>query len=253
MSKRHERWRPAYRRHPSSAYAATAVAVAITFGYASWQRTYAFRDLASLWEQTIEANPDALVAHTSLVGISKNYGRAALAREQAERALLAFGRAEAIRPLTPAEKNGKAVMLMTIGRNDQAAKYFEEVCEASGGTIDTIHDANMNLALILVGRHQLEQARDRVKLALAAKPSDLGQYLMGVICQEMGRYQDAESWFREAIKSNERSARFADALGMLLFHEGRIREAIEWCEKAVQLQPTEAYRQNLAIVKAGLH
>jgi tetratricopeptide (TPR) repeat protein len=69
---------------------------------------------------------------------------------------------------------------------------------------------------------------------------------LGLLLNEQGRYADAESAFRSVMEVDSASHIAAYNLCVLLAVD-RIDEAIEWCQRAVELSPMEpAYAYTLA-------
>jgi tetratricopeptide (TPR) repeat protein len=109
----------------------------------------------------------------------------------------------------------------------------------------TISLVNAALAFRMSGEGA--KAEESLLRALKIAPNDAAANLnLGLLLNEQGRYADAESAFRSVMEVDSASHIAAYNLCVLLAVD-RIDEAIEWCQRAVELSPMEpAYAYTLA-------
>ncbi|MGA2539998.1 MAG: tetratricopeptide repeat protein [Verrucomicrobiota bacterium] len=104
----------------------------------TWRQCFAYAEPATLWQATVEANPDSFLAHSSLGGILFRKGKAAEAKAQYERAL-------EIEPnFTDAHYDLGNIFLQT-GHPAEAIGHYQKVMEVQPDFLPAIN----NLAWVL--------------------------------------------------------------------------------------------------------
>lgn len=105
----------------------------------------------------------------------------------------------------------------------------------------------VNAALAYRMKGEGAKAEESLLRALEVEPSDAAANLnLGLLLNEQGRHADAESAFRSVLEVDSTSHVAAYNLCVLLAVD-RMDEAIEWCQRAVELSPDEpAYAYTLA-------
>jgi tetratricopeptide (TPR) repeat protein len=87
------------------------------------------------------------------------------------------------------------------------------------------------------------------------KPAEqlLNERMASVLLHD-GRWLDAERAYRDCAKTDPKNPNVNDGLGIALFYQGKVRESIEWFDKAVKYAPEGAlYRihRGMARTQAG--
>jgi tetratricopeptide (TPR) repeat protein len=96
---------------------------------------------------------------------------------------------------------------------------------------------NASIAYNLAGRN--EEAERSLREALEIRPDSAeAHFNLGLLLAETGRMAEAEAALRASLQHDPNNAAAAYNLGVLLA-DGRIDEAVEWCEKAAELRPDE--------------
>lgn len=76
---------------------------------------------------------------------------------------------------------------------------------------------------------------------------------MAAVLLRDGRFHDAETAYREVIRSDPRNAELYDGLGVALLMQGKVKEALEPFDKAVKLTPDQGrYRVHRGMARTEL-
>jgi tetratricopeptide (TPR) repeat protein len=209
-------------RATAAGCAVAAVLVVLTFRQAA-----AYRDLETLWTDTLAKTPRSVLALQNLGTIEYGRGRLSVA-------LALWERARDVEPDQPDVWNSIGLAQARLGRTDEAIASFERAL-----AVDPRHaEAARNLGTTLAGAGRRDEAIAAYQRAVAAAPGmveareDLATLLAGA-----GRLPDAEAQLRDAIRTDPQSARGHVQLGAVLGAQGRWREAVAAYEGAVRLAP----------------
>ncbi|MFC1410840.1 tetratricopeptide repeat protein [Streptacidiphilus sp. N1-12] len=129
------------------------------------------------------------------------------------------------------------VLLLEVGRGDEAKTWFQKAAEAGEMTAAF----NLNILLRREGREDEAQQWNRLAAESGFAPA---QYQMGFEFDEAGQTEEAEKWYRLAAEAGEANA--ACNLGNLLNNTGRPDEAQHWYSLAAE------YGDSLAAFNIGL-
>ena len=103
---------------------------------------------------------------------------------------------------------------------------------ADVGTNEAAH-ANLALAIEYMGRGDYERSLEKLKRARAADPKYSGTYnAYGLLYQLIERNDDAEKYFRKALKLNPNDSNTMNNYGRFLCQIGRNTEAVKILLKA---------------------
>ncbi len=208
-----------------------SVAVVLVLGALTWHQSAIYKDAPTLYQATLERNPDCWMAHNNLGSIlSKIPGRLPDAIEEYEAALR-------LRPNYPeAHNNLGNALIDTPGRLPDAIKHFTAAFPIKGNQA-VVHN-NLGLALSRTpGR--LKDAIAEYETAVRMKP-DLAEarYNLANALLEAGRPVDAIEQLEAAAKLSPNSAAIHNNLGIALSRvPARAPEAISEYEAALRLQP----------------
>ncbi len=196
-------------------------------GMLTFQRSQAYRDAPTLWQDTLAKNPQSWLAHTSLGVELRRQG-------DSEAALGEFHAALAVNPHCYEALNGIGTMLADAGRLEEAASYFEQ----------TIHDQPMaspaygNLASVRFRQGQLEQASRLYQQAVELDPYDHdARFNYGTLLAGAGNFSAAAQMFQEASALDPGDAAAELYWGRCLASMGRLGEAGRHFEKALERRP----------------
>lgn len=193
---------------PSQGYAGLCALLAMALGILAWQRLSAFQGQVPLWRDTLVKNSDSLIGNTQLCNALRESGAGPEYQAALGRGVTAYSAEAARRPLVAKEHKEFGWLLIQANRKDEAAVQLEMAVTGD----PTLFDAHTNLAMILLERNSLADARKHFAAALGVSP-ELAAALFG--------------------------------MGQVALAERDYAAAVDWLEKAVRLRPTDQFRAAL--------
>ncbi|HUJ44572.1 MAG TPA: tetratricopeptide repeat protein [Opitutaceae bacterium] len=224
-----------------------SVVLLALLGALTWRQCSMYRNVETLYRETLARNPACWLAHSNLGLIL------AKAPGGLPEALAHFEAAVRLKPDNAEVHNylGSALARMP-GRQAQAIAEYETALRLSPG----LPYAHINLAIALMGEPgRLPEALAHLETALRIKPDSAEAHnLLGeALAAFPGRRSDAIAEFEEALRINPDFADAQSNLGIALAAiPGRMAEAISHFEAAVRLNPGSAdahYNLGYALAK----
>lgn len=246
-------------------------AVLLALATLTWFQAGTYKNLETLWRDTVRKNPDSWMARYNL-------SRDLLRRGKIDDALAEYR--EALKT-GPEQVNGLVSLgnaLFAKGRHDEAMKCYERALQlnpdcpeahvnlgvilASRGQIDEAiqHDrravtvnplllnARVNLAVALASKGQFAEALEHYHKALELNPDQPMTHInLAIALEGLGRTNEAQQHYRLAAVSVN-----AHAAGLV--SQGRLDEALIQYREAVRLIPGNAeghYGLGLLFVRQG--
>ncbi len=195
------------------------------------------------FEQALHLNPDFAEAHNNLAGALNALGQYLTAIEHAQQALRLKS------DYAPAHNNlGSA--LVEVGRTQEAIKHLTQALRLK----PDLAEAHYNLGLALTKTGLPLEAIKHYEQALRLKPDYAPVYnKMGSALLEVGRTREAFEHYKQALRLKPDYAEVYYNLGNALINMGRAQEAIKHFEQALRLKPdyVEALN-NLGIALASV-
>lgn len=201
-----------------------------TLAAKTWQQGHIYRNIETLWQDTLAKNPASWLAHD-------NYGDALLAKGQFENALSQFRQALRLNARDVVAWFDSGCALLGETNLNGAIHSFEEAVRVR----PQFDRAEYYLGLALARRGRADEAIDAYEKALAINPADsavlssLAGALMG-----KGRFDDAAARLRTAIGLHPEAAALHSNRGLALSYGGRLDDAIKEYEEASRLNPNSA-------------
>jgi len=259
---------PALRSPGAATWAAGLLVVGL--GALTWRQCGIYRDVRTLYADTLRRNPDCALAHNGLGELQlrdparlaeaiahfrtairlsphdalahNNLGEA-LAREPGhlEEAIAEYETAIQILPDFAGAHNNLGVTLERVpGRMAEAVAHLEEAVEIEPDTPEM--QDNLGVALTRVpGRTAEAVAHFEAAVRLDPGSADYQSNLGVALANRPGRAAEAVTHLEAAIRLNPRSAEFQANLASLLVNlPGRWADAVAHFEAAVQLKPDSA-------------
>jgi tetratricopeptide (TPR) repeat protein len=223
----------------------TAVAVAVTgvLAFLTWRQSGIYRDAMTLYQDTLNKNPECWMAHNGLGLALFNTGRPWEEINQYEQALR-------LKPDYPEAHNNLGAALTEIGRPGEAIEHCEQALRLK----PDYPEAHYNLGNALLQTGRLQEAIEHFQAALRLKP-DFGEAHnnLGNALKSTGRYQEAIEHYQKALRLEPDYIDAYNNLGLALVQTGRFREGIEHYRQALRLKPDcTTICNNLALAYAGM-
>jgi tetratricopeptide (TPR) repeat protein len=242
-----ERWKLASR----AAWRLAAGVLLLALGLLTWRGGRSYRDLETLWRDTVERNPQAWMAHYSLANLLDqqgkldeavthhllalrakpdhadalhNIGAIRASQGRIPEAIAWYERALRVKPdLATAHYN----LALALERAGRTARAIEELHEAIRHTPDPATLTN-NMARILYRKGFLGPPPGKAHAALARLMAD------------QGRFEEAIAHCRAALTERPDLVDGWIALGELLAGRGRTDEATACFRRALEIDPENA-------------
>ncbi len=219
---------PAWSRYPVGA------ALLVLLGALSWTQSGKYRDALTLYEATLERNPDCWMAHNNISMVLVDAGRIEEALPHLEAALK-------LRPDFPQALSNLGDDLIRLGRPAQALAPIRRALELQPGYPEA-HN-NLGNALLELGRPA--EAMAAFQAALKFRPEYATAYCnLGLALATLDRTTEALVQFEHAARLDPHyaDAELNWAIGLTLLD--RFPEAIAHFDKAIEFSPNDAEARN---------
>jgi tetratricopeptide (TPR) repeat protein len=213
---------------------------------ASCQETI-YRDLRTLWTDTIRKNPDCWMAHNNL-------GMESLDEKDLEEAEEHFKSALRIHPRLAKTHFNLGLVFQQTDRLDDAIRHFEisreiDLLEDKPEIHPRLAKTHYKLGQIAAQRGQWQQARDCFSRMLELDSTLwFGHSDLARVFTAEGKPEKAIEHLSEAIRLQPRAPEPHHQLGIVFSSQGRMMDAVNRFQRAVDLQPGNSlYRFSLGI------
>jgi Flp pilus assembly protein TadD len=209
---------------PGAARVALCLLAAATFVQIGY-----WRDSVTLYRHAVECAPDDPFMLSSL-------GYALVLQDEVPEGLSLLKDAVRVPPPSAKTHFGLAMAYQKIGRSDEASAEFE----AALGLDDHDPEAHNNLAVILCGRRQYDQARRHLLRAIEVKPNYSQSYVnLGVLSMVTGHYADAITDSQHALELDPSMLGCHHTIALALRAQGRLDEAVSQFRYLVRMSPED--------------
>ena len=196
-------------------------------GALTWQQSRIYKNLETLWDDTLEKNPTCAMAHSNLGIYLFEQGRADEATEH-------FFQAIKFKPDFAMAHNNLGIVFAKKGRAEEAIGYFEKSL-----AIDPNYaGAHYNLGNLLSDMGRLDDSKEHLVRAREIYPSYAdAHYLLGFVMHRQGEIEKAIASYSKALRIDEQNHEAHYKLAIALTSVGRVAQAVEHFQKALQLKP----------------
>ena len=128
-------------------------------------------------------------------------------------------------------------LLTKFGRNEQAVKLFQDMLTRYGSKDDIVKLIHSSLSMAYVNLGDYAKGEAELETALERFPEDPGvNNDLGYLYADQGKnLEKAETMIRKALKEDPDNYAYLDSLGWVLFKRGKVKEAVEPLEKAIEM------------------
>ncbi len=222
-----------FKLEDSSSSVLAAGGVLLVLGGMTHERTHAYRNLTTLYEDTLAQNPSSWAAHYNL-------GDSLVEQGKFKEAIAEIREAVRLAPQHTWLRNGLASALLAAGQIEQAEAQFNE---ALAGSLHDLAraDAHVRLGNLLVTKGQVDDAIAHYRQAIESRPgSSRALFYYALALAKKGDREGAIQKVRQAVDVSPFYPDAHHVLGAMLAEQGKITESIEHLQTAVKLNPQNA-------------
>jgi tetratricopeptide (TPR) repeat protein len=252
--------------------------VLLTLGLLTTAQAGVYRDLRTLWTDTVAKNPGSWMAHNNLGTVLNdagdvdgavahyleslrlnpddpeahtNLGNALAGKGQLDVAISHYRAALQLQPGFATAHHDLGIALKARGRIDEAAAEFREAVRLQPDNAE----AHYALGLLSGARGNTDEAINQFTLAAQARPDFAdAQYNLAVALGMVGKIDQAVTRYRETLRIRPDDAKAHNNLGTVLAQAGRVDEAVTHFNRALQLNSNYPEARNnlgIALRQAG--
>ena len=219
-------------------------ALVVVLGALTWQQAGIYRNLETLWRDTLAKNPDCWIAHSNLGSYFYDEGHI-------EEAMEHYHKAIQINPNSFEALSNLGVALAAQGRFEEAIKNYRQAIQIN----PNFSDALFNLGVALAAQGRFEEAIKNYRQAIQINPNSFEVLNnLGNALAAQGRFEEAIKNYRQVIQLNPNSFEALNNLGNALAAQGRFEEAIKNYRQAIQINPNFSdalYNLGIALAAQG--
>ena len=210
-----------------------SVALCVVLGSLTWKQGHVYKDLETLWRDTLDKNPGCWMAHNNLGNVLEEKGLPAEAMTHYDEALR-------LKPDHEEAQHNISLTLAAQGRYDEALARCRETLRRYP---DSPSGYN-NLGFVLAKQGRDGEAMEPYRIALRMWPEypDAHNNVANALVR-LGRDDEALRHYRYAVEANPRFAEAFNNLGNVLVRQGQAEEALDVYTRALEVKPSfpEAY------------
>ncbi len=222
-------------------YALCLTLLAILAGL-TWQQSRMYTDIETLYQTTIDGNPECWMAHTNL-------GTVLIGKGRLDEAIAHWQKALEINPDDTQAHNNMGLILAGRGQFDKAIAHYQRALDIEPND----PQCQSNLGAALIARGQPAEAEIHLRKALESMPNDAKlQSHLGLALAASGRVDEATAHYRRSLEIKPDDAQAHYNLGNALLGKGEADEAIAEYRTALKIRPDyPAAHGNLGVALAA--
>jgi len=217
--------------------------VLLLLGWQTWNQGYVYRNIESLWVDTIIKNPMSWMAHNNLGVELTRQGRL-------DEAIAHYRETLRLEPDFAKAHNNLGFALAQQGKVKEAISHYLEALWLNRN----LHKARVNLDQVLDSPEELATLINPETESLVT-PSEYASALsnLGVAMAHLGKFDQATDYCQRALELRPQWPEGHNNLGNALAAQGKLNEAVHHLSRALELKPDYADgHNNLAVVYARL-
>lgn len=205
-------------------------ALVLTCGSLTWRQGAVYKDLETLWQDTLAKNPTSWMAWNNLGLIYMERGDFKAAQAHYDRAL-------ELKPDFDMPYFNKGTMEAQRNNLEDAVAYYRRTLALN----PRYEPASLNLGIALFAQGKTEEALQAFQKVLAINPANPdARYNAGLVLERQDNLRGAEQAYRGTLRYDAFHERAAYHLGLVLKKMGRTDEAIAQHIQTLALYPRHA-------------
>ncbi|MEO6992521.1 MAG: tetratricopeptide repeat protein, partial [Lacunisphaera sp.] len=214
------------------------VALAAGLGLLTWAQSGMYRDITTLYQTTLERNPDCWMAHNNLALILADTGHI-------DQAITHLKNAIRLKPDYALAENNLGNDLIQLDRPAEAVPHLQRALALQPNY--AVAERNLGIALAAVGK--TSEAIPHFENALRLKPNFAEAELsLGTALMLTNRFPEAVPHFEKAVALAPDSIEISDTYGRALMQAGQFEQSLEHFRHVLELDPGRAdTHMNLAL------
>jgi tetratricopeptide (TPR) repeat protein len=187
------RWAHQFGKTAKSVATIAAACILLVLGTLTWQKTHIYKNLETLWRDTLDKNPNSFLASNNLGLLLQNKGNFYEAETLYRHTIR-------INPAYSLAYYNLGNLLQQQGKLNEAISNYRQALELR---MPNPFDVHLNLATALAQNKDYEQAVTHLNAALRRKPdSPQVYYNWGIILQKQGKLDEAIEKWKKALELN---------------------------------------------------
>jgi tetratricopeptide (TPR) repeat protein len=159
-------------------------------GFLTWHQTQIYRDVQTLWQDTLAKNPQCWMAHNNL-------GNALLKIGKVDEAIAEYQRGIKIQPNLARSHDNLGLAFLQKGELNEAISSFQRACEINPN--DAEARADLGNAFLL--KNEVDEAIVHYRKALEINPAYAqADYNLGVALRQKGKIDEAVAHYQKALQ-----------------------------------------------------
>jgi tetratricopeptide (TPR) repeat protein len=204
-----------------------AVSLVCLFCILTWRQENIYRDIETLWRDTISKNPRAWIAHNNLGVVLKQQGRF-------DEAIAHYSEVLMIKPHDEAAHSNLGLALYEQGKLDEAVGHYRKALQIK----PDYAEAHYNMGLAYVKQSKLDEAIGHFSMALQIRPDYAEAYTyIGIASYQQGKPDEAIDYYHKALQIKPEYAGAHSNLGIAFASKGRLEEAMHHFSEAIRIRP----------------